>query len=337
MKMEGCVALVLSRLSTENRQALSRDPANGVKDIFGLTVRRAEHLGEGRGVDGACDGMSFLDDGVLLYSPTPNSRRQNFTILHELAHWLIDREKDIVVWAADQEGSDQLLETMCDHIAQQLLLSDESVSTVVGQGPVRALHFLQLLEDFEASRQVCAIALTKKLGGAGAVVVIDKIDKRVEFASVRPHPRHGWPKVYPWRAQQIADWHPLVQLPSQANRTDRMEWSTPWGERGYYYVDALADDRRVYAVFSETDLWEALRFHSKHPFEYDQRLALQGYCCGQPFTRRGYPCPDCNRPYCPRCDQCKCQRDQEREELCSECFLQRPAHRMVNGVCTDCR
>ncbi|MGH7753350.1 MAG: ImmA/IrrE family metallo-endopeptidase, partial [Gemmatimonadales bacterium] len=72
----------------------------------------------------------------LLYSPTPNSRRQNFTILHELAHWLISREKDIVVWAADQEGSDQLLETMCDHIAQQLLLSDESVGIVVGQGPV---------------------------------------------------------------------------------------------------------------------------------------------------------------------------------------------------------
>ena len=62
--------------------------------------------------------MSFLDDGVILYAPTTNSRRQNFTLAHELGHWIVEQTKD---FRLDCRPSDPpaLLESVCDQIAQR--------------------------------------------------------------------------------------------------------------------------------------------------------------------------------------------------------------------------
>jgi len=55
-----------------------------------LTVRAVDHLDDARADGGVCDGVSYLNDGVILYRSTGN-RRENFTLAHELGHWLVDQ------------------------------------------------------------------------------------------------------------------------------------------------------------------------------------------------------------------------------------------------------
>ncbi|WP_074466418.1 ImmA/IrrE family metallo-endopeptidase [Arthrobacter sp. SW1] len=319
------------------RARFANDPEGALRNDLNLTVSAVEHLAHTRTDGGACDGVSFLEDGVILYAPTPGSRRQNFTLAHELGHWLAERAPDIYDWLADQDEPGRLLETVCDRIAQTLLLPETAAARVVGQGPLRAQHLVDLYNATQASRPVCAIALANQLQGLGAVVIIDRRSTAVTHASVKPDPERGWPTVFPWRGQHLTDTHPLLQLVDGRTMTRRLPWQTPWGSRADFYVDAVADESRVFAVFSSADLWNTERFHAPDRRDFDTRPALSGFCCGSSFELRGYPCPDCKKPYCPRCGKCPCQKDTQTMGACTNCFLQLHPNLITNGLCVECR
>ncbi|WP_431246918.1 ImmA/IrrE family metallo-endopeptidase [Leifsonia xyli] len=156
--------------------------------------------------------MSFLDDGVILYAPTPNSRRQNFTLAHELGHWIVERDTGLFDWIADQSDPSALLESVCDQIAQRLLLPDALTRAVVGDERVRAHHVQELFDSSQASYQACAIAIARQIRGLGAVVLIDRFDGQVHHASIQPDPDDGWPQIYPWRGQTLPEAHGLREL-----------------------------------------------------------------------------------------------------------------------------
>ena len=126
---------------------------------LGLKVTAAEHLTERRADGGACDGLSFLKDEVILYAPTDNSRRENFTLAHELGHWLVEQAPEIFDWLFDRGDPEQALETLCDRIAPRLLLAETAVTNIVGGGPIRAQHIVDLFHSSQASIPPCAIAL----------------------------------------------------------------------------------------------------------------------------------------------------------------------------------
>lgn len=302
-----------------------------------MTVRAVDHLTSARDDGGACDGVSFLQDDVILYAPTPANRRENFTLAHELGHWLAEMAPGVYDWIADQDDPGRLLETVCDRIAQRVLLPDEAARAVVGSGPIRARHVIDLYDATQASRPVCAIALARQLPGFGAIAIIDRYTGTVSHASVKPDPEQGWPTVFPWRGQQLPDGHPLLQLPSGSSATRLLTWRTPWNAQADFYVDATGDDKRILAVFSGSDLWGSERFHAPIDREFDTRPLLAGYCCGKSFERRGYPCTDCHQPFCPRCGECRCGRDAKRELTCERCFLKFQPHLVVDGLCVDCR
>jgi hypothetical protein len=132
LTLEDCVDQAFSLVQPEVHARFADDPVGVLRFDFGLSVRAVEHLTEGRSDGGACDGVSFLRDGVILYAPTPLSRRENFTLAHELGHWLVENAPDVYDWLADQNDPGRLLETVCDRIAQRLLLPDSVVSAVVG-------------------------------------------------------------------------------------------------------------------------------------------------------------------------------------------------------------
>jgi hypothetical protein len=337
MDLNGCINLALRQVPLEARPALASSPIEAVRDLFDLQVHAAEHLGKEHGAGGVCDGMSFLEDGVLLYAPTPNSRRQNFTILHELGHWLIDQEDGVLSWLADQDEPEKLLETMCDHLAQKLLLHGSQLDQVVRGDALQARHLMDLYAVSQASRPACAIGLASRLTGLGAVVIIDSYSRAVQYSSVRPDPAKGWPAVIPWPGHVLTEGHPLARLTPGTSTTARMEWETPWGDREHFYVDAVADEQRVYAVFSATDLWGSVAFHPYSDRQFDQRLNLTGLCCGREFETRGYPCGTCSQPYCPTCKCCKCDREAAREQACSKCYMNRLSHLLKDGVCVECR
>jgi hypothetical protein len=337
MNLEGCVEQALSLLPDDVRARFAANPVAVLRDDLDLTVTAVERLASTRDDGGACDGVSFLQDGVILYAPTPWSRRENFTLAHELGHWLAERASDVYDWIADQDQPDRLLETVCDWIAQRLLLPDTPVTAVIASGPIRAQQLIDLYNATQASRPVCAIALAKHLPGLGAIAIIDRHTRTVTHASVKPDPEQGWPSVFPWRDQQLSDGHPLLRLEPGASTARRLAWRTPWGTQADFYVDAVADDQRIIAVFCDSDLWKVEQFHAPIQRDFDARPLLTGSCCGTTFERRGYPCPNCEQPFCPRCGDCRCEREAKRAVVCTQCFLQFQPHLVVDGLCVDCR
>ncbi|HEY0227399.1 MAG TPA: ImmA/IrrE family metallo-endopeptidase, partial [Mycobacterium sp.] len=322
MNVDRLVAKALSIVEDRHRQAFAADPVAVLQASLGLTVRSVPQLSARRDDGGACDGMSFLDDGVILYAPTPNSRRANFTLAHELGHWLIDQLDDAYDWLADQTDPPRLLETVCDRIAADLLLPPSLIDSAIAARPLRAQHVLDLYERSNASRPACAIAVARRLPSFGAVVIIDSAQAEVSFASIQPDAEQGWPAVIPWRGQQVPPGHPLRSVTSVSPFTGRIMWRTRWGYQQHYYTDAVGEGNRVIAVFCDADEWGSEHLHIDPAREYDQRPVADLTCCGQTTAVRGYPCPDCGQPYCPRCGLCRCQKAALREQRCDNCTLQ---------------
>ena len=338
MDLDECVERALGYPSEAVRKRFAANPLEALRSDLDLKVEAVDHLTNRRDDGGACDGMSFLQDGVILYAPTPFSRRENFTLAHELGHWLVEQVDELYDWLADQRDPARTLETLCDRIAQRLLLPEGVVDSVVADGPIRARQVLELYQASHASSPVCSIALARRLPCLGAVVLINRADNAVQYASVRPDPHEGWPVVFPWPGQFVPAGHPFKSMPPGAELTRRAFWRTPWGGQEDYYVDAVSDNSRIIAVFSDIDVWNAECLHVDQGREFDQRPVNEIHCCGQTRTVRGYPCQDCGQPYCPVCGNCRCQCITQRERLCAgNCFLKFQPHLLVDGLCEECR
>lgn len=337
MNLDQCVTRLTELLTPEIRQRFAEDPLLVLRDDLGLKVSPIETLTNARSEGGACDGTSFVEDGVILYVPTPHNRRENFTLGHELGHWLIPQSDEVMEWILDQDHSKRLVETVCDRLAQRLLLPATSITSVLGDRPVRAEHVVELFERTQASRPVCAIAVANRLPHVGAVALIGRADREVLFASIRPDPELGWPLVIPWKGQLMAPGHRLTNLPADGSVTGKMPWTDKWGRSANFYVDAVSDDRRITAVFSDVDLWNSESLHLDGPRDFDERPTATIQCCGARRTVRGYPCSTCGEHFCPQCRRCRCDRIAAREQSCDNCFLRFQPHLLIDGLCEECR
>jgi hypothetical protein len=317
--------------------AVAADPAVAMRTHFGLTLQPSSTLGDQRGAGGACDGISFLRHGVVMYAPTKYSRRENFTLVHELAHHLVENDDDALDWIADRDDPDRDLESLCDRIAQYLLLSEQLVNSVLAGQTPRAEHVNALYDASMASEPVCAIALAARLPVQGAVIIADLGGDTVIYASVQADANDRWPKVFPWPGNSLPSDHPIKRMDTNARFTRKSWWRTPWGETQEYYVDAVSGQRRVHAVFAVIDLWGAERVHLDAPPVSDDRPTKEIRCCGQTRHVRAWPCPTCREPHCPNCGRCGCDRAIDRQVLCTECFLYQPAKLVVDGRCPQCR
>jgi hypothetical protein len=239
---------------------------------------------------------------------------------------------------ADQDNAPKVLETLCDRIAQRLLLPESSVEAVLSPGvPIRAGHVLDLFDGSQASRPVCAIALARRLPVLGAVAIIDRSSAEVEYASVRPDPDQAWPVVVPWPGQAVPSGHPFHSMTLGSTITRRSFWRDPWNREQNYYIDAVIDGPRLIAVFSSTDLWRAEALHLDTPPELDRRPTTEIWCCGETRTVRGWLCPTCGEADCPKCGSCRCERQARLEQTCARCHLRYQPRLLVGGLCEDCR
>jgi len=335
--IEECAALALAALSDDAAQRFANDPEQSLRDDLGLTVQAVDHLEDSRTEGGTCDGISYLTDRVILYRRTGN-RRENFTLAHELGHWLVDRTDAVYDTLAQYDDAAKMLESVCDRIARVLLLPDYRVTDILGSAPVEAAHVMALYEGTNASVHACTIALKDRLPGLGAVVVLDRAEETVRYASIRPDDERGWPVVHPWPGQSLPAGHPLRSVRPGGTLRQRTFWENQWGKRDDFYVDAIGYSNQIIAVFSDDDPWQAEKFHPKSTREFDQRPTLEIRCCGQVRTIRGWPCPDCGEGFCPICGNCRCGRHAAVEVLCAgSCYLKYLPHLLVNGLCEECR
>ncbi len=337
MKLAPWVDRAMTILDATTREQFALDPEAALTAQLGLRVQAVDTLSTSREDGGFCDGMSFLDDGVILYAPTPNSRRQNFTLAHELGHWVVEQDQGLFDWIADQSDPPALLETVCDQIAQRLLLPDSLTNSVVGTSLIRSHHVQELFDVSQASYQACAIAIARHIRGLGAVVLIGRHDGQVHHASIQPDPDDGWPEVYPWRGQVLAEAHALRGFQPGASFTRRIIWHDTWDRTAEFYADAVASERRIIAVLAGADIWKVESSYVIQPRDFDTRPFLRIYCCGQERSFRGYPCNKCRQGFCPVCKQCRCERSANTEATCSGCFLVFQGHLLIDGRCESCR
>lgn len=338
MNLDQAVARALRSVTENQRAQFAADPATTMRTTFDLIVERVDHLGQQRSAGGACDGMSFLDDGVVLYAGSPNSDREHFTLAHEFAHILIAKTT-LYDWVADQPRPEHLLEMLCDRIAQELLLPSASLQHL--HGALGADDVVTLYRTTRASRPVCVIAASEQMRGLGAIGVIDPEYGTVVHASVHPDEELGWPTVYPWRNQILDPGNPLLRVEAGNPLRRRIGWRAPWGTQADFWVDAVRDGRYVIAVFANADIWSrGERRIAGTPIErdYDNRPTFRIRCCQGPITVSGWPCPTCREPHCPVCGNCRCDRNAARSLTCSDCGLEKHAFLLNDaGVCVDCQ
>ena len=335
--LEGHARRILGQIATTDREALAADPKRALTERFGLRVREQDELGQRRDAGGWCDGISFLDDGVVLYAPSPYSRRENFTLTHELGHKLSEEDDDALNWLANRDHPGRDLEQLCDLIAARLLLPEALITEVLNRRAPEAAHIRALYEASAASEVVCAIALAQRLPCQGAVVMMDIGSSTISHASVASPEDDEWPLAYPWPRQEIPAYHRLARLDADQAVRERSWWATPWGERQDYYLDAIAGSRRIHAVLAARDLWQTTLFHTDVA-ETAGRPARHLDCpCGHHGTVRGYPCSDCGQPYCPSCKECQCLRRNAALVQCQKCFVSVARADIVDGRCSDCR
>lgn len=332
--LEDCVNASFGILEAVDLERCGGDP-HLIAHELDLTVTEAPFLTQRRGDGAPCDGVSYLDDNVILYAPTP-SRRENFTLAHEIGHWLVNQVDAVFDWLGEQDNGPRLLETICDRIARRLLVADTVITEVLGSQPVSVEQLRALYDATMASIPVCLIALANRLPCTGAAVDIDPVTWTVKYASVQPDAEKGWPVVVPWPGHEVRPDHPLRHLAPGSRLQRKAWWSTPWNTRDEFYIDATHTGNRILAVFAADDLWGIDVFHAPSERAFDERPQRTVTCCGQTTQVRGWPCPKCNGGYCPKCKSCTCDRRQSRERKCQGCGVSYLPHLLEGGYCELC-
>lgn len=321
---------VLDELDDGLRDDVAGSVATAIELHLGLTVRPAESFGE-RGAGGWCDGASLIDSGVILYRPTA-SRRQNFTLMHELGHHLIDNNVDCLTWLADQPDPPRVLEQLCDQIAADLLITANVVDQVLGRRAADAGAVLELYDRTEASRSACVIAVARRLPCDGFVLLVEEGSTAVFFAA-----RARDTRPYGWREDPIPSAHPLRQEPPPARALSW--WPYPTGsERREYFMSTATARGWTIAVFAENNLFGVPGFHIPQQVDEDRGNDADITCpCGYRGRTRMWPCPRCGVPECPQCGECDCARRDRKLVQCKSCFSMVQPHLIVDGLCDACR
>lgn len=158
---------IVETIAPGTRAHLARDPLVAMTSA-GLRIGELEPRESLRRF---CDGLSTTA-GIVLYMASSGSRRENFTLLHEYAHSLVDADIDAMGWLADQTDIARATEQLCNEVASLLLVPASIVDAIVGNGPIRAEHLQQLHRQTEASQVAIAIALARRLNADGAVMQV---------------------------------------------------------------------------------------------------------------------------------------------------------------------
>lgn len=315
-----------------DRADLARDPAQALRGL-GFELTPVSTAPGARGAAGSCDGLSFLENKSIIYRRT-DSRRENFTLLHEFAHFTVKNDPDALDWLADQAEPGTELERLCDQIAASILVPASLVNGHLAGESVQAHHATDLFSDSQASYTAICVALADRLPCPGAVMMIDSHAHEVLFA-ILARPLAVWPSA----GQHVPEIHPLRRLQPNERVRQRSFWTTPWGARAEFYLDAVRLQRVTLAVLAVNDIWEVDMFHAPtqdHDI-VDRPEAHLDCPCGFHGDATGYPC-DSGHQFCPSCRECLCFYSTRNHVPCPnpDCYMVVPARDIRDGRCGMC-
>jgi Zn-dependent peptidase ImmA (M78 family) len=194
-------------LGDDQRAALARDPRSFLQAI-GIRVSPLEEVPTSELC--TCDGVFFEHPYPnIAYAPTPGSRRERFTLIHEFAHYLIRHDPDVLstLHDLDDDAGQVAEERVCHAFAGLILVPDQVIERILAGRPPEARQLREVFAASSGSLEACAVRLAEHLPANGYVVIADPTDRRIRFASPSPGAPYQWgrhtllPAQHPlWRA-----------------------------------------------------------------------------------------------------------------------------------------
>jgi Zn-dependent peptidase ImmA (M78 family) len=327
-----------------DRQHLSDAPLPAL-EALGFNVRiRAESE-----ITGPCTVAGSYQQGPPPTITVVHSRsqgRQNFTGLHELGHQLVAQDDDLQDLFAMEPAADRKFEEdVCDAIAAEFLLPDETVDRYIDELGPTARAVVELFHDRRASREACCVRAAQRIPGAGHVMLArDGVARFTAAANTQFRVRRQTPQP---------DDHPIVRAADRGScRGEAPVRYSSGALSDRYFVDAVADDDYVFAVFldSKPPWVQGLTVMSSATQDEWGNLSVtetvEASCphCDVDFEALGAPCPTC-RAYFHRgrggCGECSCgtaasatARPPVKDAQCDSCFVRRPMGDFSTGTGT---
>lgn len=332
MTTQSVATRIVAEVHAGQRLELGRQPLRALRRL-GFIVDAVSTPASSRGAQGWCDGMSFSSGRAIVYRQTDN-RRENFTLLHEYAHGLVDDDDEALEWLADLPDTSRELERLCDAIAAELLLPSTAVNAVVKAGPVRAEHAVALYDGTQASHHAIAVRLVARLPCAGSVFMVNAKTLTVAFAATSSDLQ-----IWPGKNQPVPAGHALHRLQPEQTITAPSFWATPWGKRQSLYVDARRRTNWTHVVLAERDIWQTETFHARYDdrdLPRERQVRTLSCPCGYRGTTAGAVCDEAEHPYCPRCHECLCFFGPRDRIKCPNCNMVVPATDIQDGRCSMC-
>lgn len=303
------------------------DPGRAIETRFGLTVELRYGFTPRRTT--SVVGQYFPDEGRIVIERALSVPRMRFTALHELAHHLITtRHEELALELMGPPRATALEEAICDSFAGGVLIPSETVDEVIGEEGPDAEAVITLYKRTNASRAAAAVRAAERLGASGHVMIAD-LDGVTQFTATR-----GIKYIVAPGSQQSEGIVTKAAARGRASGTGKVTYRTGLPSEEFY-ADARRDGDYVFAVFTAGNAsWVDL--HMRQEYKASPREAL---CesCGESFTYWKTHA-ECGVPKCPHCQVCGCSPAVTlATTICSECFCRILAHRVVDGVCNDCR
>lgn len=324
-------AQLLAAEESATLHLMATAPARTLQEKYDITVTRSTEITP-RGAGGWCDGMSNTQGRVVLYRPT-RSRRQNFTLCHELGHFLIEQDDDCFDWCMDQPESGRVVEELCDEIASRILVTSEQRAAL--PRPVTASSVVELFEQTDASRSVCLNVVVDALPGDGFGVLIDGNDPETVFYASRKEET----RPYAWKGDPVPGSHVLRRIGTA--RAYRSRWQYPDGTTRELYLSADTHGDWIIGLFADTNLWDVPGGSFADPGKESTGANADVTCksCGYSGSTSWFACNECRQSPCPRCEECDCDRRERTitRDRCTYCTVSVPADQLEDGLCTNCR
>jgi hypothetical protein len=237
-------------LDDDQRAALAKDP-HGLLQAAGIQVRPLADVPAAELC--ACDGAYFPRPFPnVAYAPTPGSRREHFTLVHEFGHHLIRRDRDVLSDLHDlDDDAGQVAEArVCHAFAGLILVPDGTIERILAGRPPEARHLHEVYAASFGSLEACAVRLAEYLPANGYVAIADPTERRIRFASPSPGASYQW-----GHHTLLPDQHPLWRAGKAGAFCGQgpVVWAS--GARMNQWLDAVADGRLVHAIFSEVRYW----------------------------------------------------------------------------------
>lgn len=192
---------------------------------------------------------------TLLVTRSMSTRRQHFTLLHELGHHLQRTDLALGEAVLAHREPEQFEEAACDAFAARILLPDEMIASVLGSEGPTARSARELFDLSNASRAAISVRLAGLLKPAAVVAVIDESGV-VTFAAARGG-------LFPPRRSSNQSENPLVR--SMIERRDEdtvvirndahIGYSSGGTSIQLYGQAAWAGDRMIAIMVEEAAPW----------------------------------------------------------------------------------